>query len=395
MVSGDLEDGGVPELLRQCETSRITGFLRFEGTGRDAGVSGTIRLYGGQIAVDQEPREDGQDPVDLLLELESADWEVDLSLPPLPVSRGTALERHGSLAVHVPVDLMSYCEHAGLTGTLVLEYEERRAEAVYDGGELLAIELDGSDATDLQEVFAWESGKFRVLIDPEAPRRLEAQPETASEPDVDGWSPAPPQKREDTRQFLRVVEMALADVLEGSERARSPTRTSPPLPPPPKARPRPQSVPPPKRRRRDDQTVKLVFLSGERSSVSRRDEPNTRHVRSDITQRVEVIGTEARPDRRADERKPMAKKRRGKKKRSQKKPSPATSAAKISAAKTKAQATAKEARPGTPEPAERGSAPADAPHDPGRQIATASAWAAGVMLLGFLVLFILANLPPV
>ncbi|MBX3269214.1 MAG: DUF4388 domain-containing protein [Sandaracinaceae bacterium] len=402
-LRGELNDGGAVELLRQCELRRLTGLLRFWGSGPDDGVDGAVRLYGGEIAVEQPERDDGQDPVSVLLELESGRYELAPSLPPLPVSRGDDVQKTGSLAVHVPVDLMSYCEHAGLTGVLELTHEGRRAEAFYDSGELLAIELDGRDATDLHEVFAWEQGRFRVSLDFEAPARVAAEPEPIEEPSDDGWSPAPPQKRESTRQFLRVVEMALVDVLDRSERARSPTRTSPPLPPPPPKRPRPQSIPPPPRRRGTaDQTVRLVYLSADPSPVRREEAgESTRHVRTDVP--AEVVGARAEPvEVDHDERNPMAKKRRNNP--SGKPPGRAAASE---------PPTAEAAEPGEPAP-EPAAASARAPRAPAasggatvarpdepplaaalKQIGGASAWALFVFVLGLAILYVLGSLPPV
>src|SRR5690606_8246567 len=105
---------------------------------------------------------------------------------------------------------------------------------------------------------------------------------------------AVPKRREDTSQFLRVVEMALVDVLERSEKARSPTRTSPPMPPPPKARPRPPAVPPPPRRK-DEHTVRLIYLTGDPPSLDQ--DTTTRHVARGSA--LEIALTDARPERRA------------------------------------------------------------------------------------------------
>lgn len=403
ILSGDLADGGAVELLRECEARRVTGELRFRGAAHDEGTTGIIRLIGGQIALDQTPRDDGMDSVDLFLDLDSATYEVHQALPPLPVAKGGDYEKSGSLAVHVPVDLMTYCEKAGLTGVLELRHEGRRAEAVYEGGELITIELDGKDATDLHEVFAWEQGRFWIRLDPEAPKRFELKDESLVDTLVDGWAPAPPQKREDTRKFLRVVEMALVEVLDSSEKARSPTRTSPPLPPPPKARPRPPTIPPPPTRRRDEQTVRLVYLTGKRSPVRRTESvSSTRHVQAG-GERAEV-GAEAAPERRAhtEEEKPMAKKRRKNKKKASSKPaakSPmptpknveATREAKVEAKK----AAKKEERPAVDAPKGSDAPGAEAVASPWMQVATASAWAFGVLVLGLLILFVLGKLPPV
>lgn len=375
------------EVFRRCEARRVTGVLRFWGSDDDDGVEGEVRLYGGEIAVDQERRDDGQDPVDVLLGLESGRWELDPCLPPLPVSRGTDLRRTGSLAVHVPVDLMSYCEQGGLTGTLVLTHEGRKAQAFYENGELLAIELDGRDATDLHEVFAWEQGRFEISLDLDVPRKLANEPISVLPPS-DDWAPAPPQKREDTRQFLRVVQMALVDVLDESEKARSPTRTSPPLPPPPKARPRPQTMPPPPKRGRADQTVRLVYLTAEPSPM-KREEPtvSTRHVaKGDAS--AEKVGA-ATP---SDERKPMAKKRKNPRSRPAK---AAPEAPAPEAPAPKAPGAASAPKPAASKP------PADTVPEEGgavaalKQIGTASAWALAVVVLGLVILFVLGKLPAV
>jgi len=414
ILSGDLADGGAVGLLRACEERRITGELRFTGAGPEEGVAGVIRLIGGEIAVDQPARDDGMDSVDLLLDLESATYEVHQALPPLPVAKGDDYTKSGSLAVHVPVDLMTYCEKAGLTGVLELRHEGRRAEAVYEGGELVTIELDGHDATDLHEVFAWEQGRFWIRLDPEAPKKFAVE-EPVADTLVDGWAPAPPQKREDTRKFLRVVEMALVDVLDQSEKARSPTRTSPPLPEPPKARPRPPTLPPPPKRRRDDQTVRLVYLTGKRSPKKRAEAvSSTRHVQAG-GERAE-IGAEAAPERRAhpEEENPMAKKRR-KKKQSPAKSAPAEAkseekaevkkadAKKADAKRADAKRAEKKPAPKKPEaaakeketPAQEKAPAGDAAVNVWVQIGTASAWALGVLALGLLILFVLGQLPPV
>ena len=55
-------------------------------------------------------------------------------LPPLPVSSGDALVKTGSLAVHVPSQLMRYCETAGLTGLLRLARPPQSVELFYERG---------------------------------------------------------------------------------------------------------------------------------------------------------------------------------------------------------------------------------------------------------------------
>ena len=386
VLSGEITSDGAIELLRDIELRRITGELRF--TSEDG--EGSIALIGGEIAVDQGKRDDGKDPVDVFLELPKLSYEVFQRLPDLPVSRGTDLEKQGSLAVHVPVDLMNYCEQAGLTGMLELSHEGRRAEATYDGGELTTIEVDGSEMADLQEVFGWERGRFRIRFDPSVTSRHAPVPdeEDFETDETSSYS----EKGESTSQFLTVVEMALTDVLKESERARSPTRTSPPLPPPPKRRPRPKSVPPPPRPKRADQTVRLIYLTGDASE----DAPtvSTRHAQRGG---AEIAHIEARPERRAssEESDPMAKKR---KKRPSKKKAPAKAAEKTSvdsdAPTKKAKAPPKSARK-----AESNAPPAKEPEpaEPAGPLAGplgAVVWALAFMALGIVLLAVLAQLPP-
>lgn len=408
VLSGELAERGAIELLRELEHRRVTGTLRFEG----ARASGQIVLYGGEIAVEQPPREDGLDPVDVLLDLGPGRYEVHQRLPPLAVSKGDDFVRTGSLAVHVPADLMNYCEHAGLTGVLELRHEGRRAEALYEAGELLAIQLDGEGTDDLTEIFGWEQGRFRIEIDPAAPERARDEAPTTELPVVPREGKP---KREDTRQFLRVLELALVDVIDKSERARSPTRTSPPLPPPPAARPRPASLPPPRGRRPDAQTVRLIYLSGDPPASTEADK-STRHVtRGD----AEAVFTEARPERRAADPEPdeMAKTKKKKKQPVEAAPPPEEprasaeeaeaedaeageqarapeAAAQDATEEAAAEEAAAEEAAAEAAPAARGSSPAPAPAPAGGTLG-AVAWAFGVLLLGLLILAVLARLPPI
>lgn len=413
VLSGEIPVGGAIELLREVEVRSITGVLRFESIDS----SGEIHLYGGEIAVDQPNAEPGTDPVDALLSIDSGTYEVHQRLPPLAVSRGDDYEKHGSLAVHVPADLLNYCELAGLSGVLELTHEGQQAKATYSRGELLAIELNGEDA-DLSFVFAWERGRFRVRLDAEAAARaeeanLEPPPPL---PQEQAWSA--PEKGESTRQFLRVVEMALADVTHESEKARSPSRTSPPLPPPPKARPRPPSVPAPPRRRRDDQTVRLIFLSGDGAEIGPPDR-STRHIGGS---RPEIELPEARPARRATPPPPdprpserpdetesalMAKKKR-KKKSSAKSKAPKTPPKAEEVEESEDVDVEENAEPEVAQAAaEKSNDPVeDAPKGPPKKSAPASdpapvnplaafGWAAAVFALGLCILAFLAAMPPV
>jgi hypothetical protein len=379
VLSGALRSGGAIELLRELEEKRITGELRFESEEEE----GLIAFYGGAIAADQELRGDGRDPVDVLLEMKEGTYEIHPRLPALAVSKGDDLVKTGSLAI-------------------------------YDAGELLAIELDGRGDADLSEVFAWEQGRFRIELDASAPEQARA----AEEAPTTEYVAVPKKRRDDTRQFLRVVEMALVDVLDSSERARSPTRTSPPMPEPPKARARPPALPPPPppRRRTEEHTVRLIYLSGEPPTPTATD-TSTRHVAKGRA--TEVALTDARPERRAagvepPELDPMAKKPSKKKNptpaaRTAPKPAEAESEAVEAPRDDEApeaeareeervvEAPREKAAPSVaakPPPSESVEAPA-----PKTQQAPESAlgnlgWAIGVLLLGVGILALLAQLPP-
>ena len=216
---GLIPDDGIVGALRSIEAQCTTGVLRFQGP---RGEAGEVALLRGQIAADQPEEESGADPVEALLALRGGRYALEQRLPSLPVSRGDHRMRSGSLVVHVPADLMNYCERAGLTGLLMLEQDGRRVEIVYARGELEGIRLDGLD--ELHQVFAWESGKFRVEAHAQVPLldvALEAGEESDAFDEADTTEferPAPSAPRPDTTgtHFLRVVEMELAEIMKGS-----------------------------------------------------------------------------------------------------------------------------------------------------------------------------------
>ncbi|MCS6797962.1 MAG: DUF4388 domain-containing protein [Myxococcota bacterium] len=296
VLAGSLVPDGAVELLRRIEELRTSGVLRF----RTPDVEADLVLVAGQLALDQPALPDGRDPVELFLSAREGRFEVLQKLPVLPVSGGDDSRRTGSLAVHVPADLMTYCERAGLTGTLTLRHGDRFAEAVYDRGELVAMRVDGSEERDLHEVFGWEEGSFEIVATPVRPP-VEPAVETEPEGPADREPTRPRIRRADEtgRQFLRVVEVALARIHEERERRRSPTRSSPPLPDRPATRPpRALSVPPPPRERRDN-TVRIIYLRPNPSvaAIAASDDA-TRHVSSGAGLADRDL-PEARPERRS------------------------------------------------------------------------------------------------
>lgn len=268
VLTGPIPQGGVLGLLRQIEELRTTGVLRFRGGSR----RGEVHLVRGELANDQPPIATREDPVEVLLSLRSGTYELLQQLPALAVSHGDGSRRNGSLAVHVPADLMRYCEQAGLTGTLRLVNGNRTACAFYDRGELVGIKVDGHEDRDLQKVFGWEEGSFVIEARPLAPSLDEELGAAPAEDMLDSDPTIPrlePRPDETGQHFLRVVEVALATVMQDSESYRPPSRSSPPLSPPSPTRGRPKPVPepvaggPPAPMVREDRepTVKIVYHS--------------------------------------------------------------------------------------------------------------------------------------
>ncbi len=319
---GAIPADGVVALLRELELERTSGVLRFDtdGTWRE------VALAAGQLALDQA-LVGGEDPVEAFLAARSGRFEVVQRLPPLAVSKGDARVRTGSLAVHIPVDLMTYCERAGLTGLLEFARDGERAEAVYDKGELTAIRFGGRVGGDVNAVFAWETGTFkvealRVVPELESPSESPSESPQPTEPEFEAPVAAASgssarrddtvpvtrkarRRRDDTGQlFLKVIETTLGAVVAEAERGRSPTRTSPPLAASPS--PRADSVAPPRPSR--EATVRIIYLTGE--ALAQGPNPaervsSTRHVRTDVT--GEMMLADARPERmRAPPQAPLA-----------------------------------------------------------------------------------------
>ncbi len=292
VLVGDIPEDGIVSRLSEIEAQRTTGVLRF--TSGD--ITGDVALVFGQISSDQKDRDDGEDVIDLLLGLREGRFELLQLLPPLPVSRGDKTTKEGSLDVHVPADLMNYCERAGLTGVLCFEYGKKRVEIVYDRGSLGAIRLDGLE--DLNDVFGWEEGSFSVQTHAAVPD-VESMPAPPSVVSKD----APAEPDSTGKQFLRVVEVTLAEIVREREERRPATRTSPPLPAMPLAKKHPTLRPPPTgtpRKKRKDQTVRVIYLGGRASAPVDAAAKSTVHVkRGDSTGEVPLA--DAVPERRPPE----------------------------------------------------------------------------------------------
>jgi hypothetical protein len=276
-MSGEIPEGGILDVLREIESRRITGRIVFSSPS-DA-LKGEVEIAAGQIALDQTPMKDGADPVEVLLKMRGGHYVVHQRLPPLAVTHGDDDHRSGSLEIHVPADLMNYCEQGGLTGTLSFRRQQQHAELVYEAGELLAIRLDGQDDADLSDVFAWPDGMFDIVVGQNVRALVPSEPPQPAAPPPAEDDPRDrepttqfvrPRKPDETgKSFLKVFEVALKDVVATREKARPAKRTSPPRTPAPSVRPPAPAMPKiaPHAPRRREQTVRIVYLAGDDESA--------------------------------------------------------------------------------------------------------------------------------
>jgi hypothetical protein len=269
-MSGEVPVEGMLDVLRQIEERRISGRLRFTAKNeKGQGETGEVELVAGQLALSQDPLPDGTDPVERLLVLRGGIFVVHQRLPVLAVSQGDDQNKRGSLAVHAPSDLMTYCENAGLTGTLRLINAGSLVDMIYEAGELLGIKVDGNENADLSHVFSWEDGRFEIGVGRDV-RSL-----------MPGAAPEDPSDREPTTQFVRpgandtgqhflkVLEVALTDIVDRRERAQHKGRNAQSAPQP-SVRPRPPTLAPPRERKpRRDATVRVVILGNDDDAAAR------------------------------------------------------------------------------------------------------------------------------
>lgn len=403
-MSGEIPTEGMLDVLRQIEERRISGRLRFTAKNeRGQGETGEVELVAGQLALSQDPLPDGTDPVERLLVLRGGIFVVHQRLPPLPVAQGDDQNKKGSLAVHAPSDLMTYCEQAGLTGTLRLINAGSLVDMIYEAGELLGIRVDGQENADLSHVFSWEDGRFEIGVGRDV-RSL-----------VPGGVPEDPSDREPTtqfvrpnandtgRHFLKVLEVALTDIVDRRERAQHKGRGQTSVAPKPSVRPRPPSVAPPRERKaRRDATVRVVIL-GNDDNVAAETIDRTAGRREDTPKRaVAPTKTETKPTetKRSPQEEPMAKKT------ATKKPEAETKAASTKTeAKTETKAPVKtEAKAEKPKETEKPEAKTAKPETSAEPEAKAKpedkvslgetvGWAFAVVVLGVGILALLAHLP--
>lgn len=265
MLKGSLEAQPPTELLVNIEQQRTSGELHFESAG-DAGV---VTLIAGMLAEEQPRTDQGADPVDLLLSASAGTFQLFQKLRPLPGAHGSDSLKTGALSQHPPAELMNYCEEGGLTGSLLLTREHKRAEIHYRAGELEVIRVDGSDEGDLHDVFAWTDGAFTVRLGSSDPGETA---HGARQPAAPGTDPEQAEVG-----FLNVVEVALTSILDQRDKQRPKAHSVPPMPAAPKVR---QSVSgshpslqPPKR----EPTVKVIYL-GDAVAPAAEPDTSTRHV---------------------------------------------------------------------------------------------------------------------
>ncbi|MCB9659925.1 MAG: hypothetical protein R3B40_13265 [Polyangiales bacterium] len=277
VLEGAIPAGGIVELLSAIEETCTTGTLHYESVREG---SGTVTLVRGQFAEDQTPDRKQRDPVEVLLALREGRFFLQQRLPVLPVTNGDHMVKKGSLAVHVPSELMRYCELAGLTGVLQLSRPPEVVDLAYERGELAEVRVGGAGQIEFEEVFGWEDGRFtiearRVSARVAAPDSsvYPAQHQPASDTDRGSEREArtttrdPGEPTEAT--FLRVVEMSLEDLLRERAERTPAARTGPVIPALPAARvsqrPAPKTLGSSSTPVRGESTVRVIYLAAERS----------------------------------------------------------------------------------------------------------------------------------
>lgn len=382
-MSGEIPLDGMIEVLRDIESKRITGRLRYTVGGE----SGEVELVSGQLALDQDSLPDGSDPVERLLALRAGIFVVHQRLPPLAVAQGDDEHKKGSLAVHAPSDLMTYCETAGLTGTLKLVREGRIVEMVYEAGELLAIRVDGQDSADLSHVFSWEDGRFEIKVGRDV-RSLVPEVQAAAEEDPTDREPTMqfvrPRAEDTGKHFLKVFEVALTDIVEHRAKSTHKGKGQTAPPPVPTARPRPAAVQPPKKKVREP-TVRIVYVTSDDDAAAAVIDQTT--------------GRQKTPAPRPEEPK-MAKKQKKPAASAKAQPAEPTAAAEQAAAPEADEAVETEVAETKPAKTARAetqpeAGPTAPPSSAGREALISAGWALAVIAAGLGILALLARLPPV
>ncbi|MBI2891915.1 MAG: DUF4388 domain-containing protein [Deltaproteobacteria bacterium] len=264
LVHGELAERGPIDLLKLCEEKRFTGLIEI-AAGK---LGGSLQLRGGEIeTIALEGA--AADPLDAFLALTAGRYTLRQQMPNLDGGLSNDPIVRGFIADHGPADVLRFCEAAGLSGEVRLSSGKRRVEVLYESGQMTTIKVDGKTDADLEEAWAWTSGEFEVTARP----LFEA---TREEPVAD-----------ETGQFLRVVQVALAKVIDRAQKVRELTDTQQrPIPLVTRKKP----PPPP----RADQTVQVYFLEDivPETSLAEPAASTTRHARKDVT--AELVG-EPRP----------------------------------------------------------------------------------------------------
>ncbi len=238
-VSGPVEERPPIELLAELARRRFTGLLE----AHDGPRRWELTYRGGDVAA-AESTEPG-DPAETVAALTHGRYRLtqQLLLPGGEVSHRRVAE--GALEDHPPALLFRTCEAGGLSGALRLLSRGRCAEVLFEAGDPLAITLDGHQDVEVQDLFRWREGHWAMLARP-------------------AFDPGP--KPEDTGvAFLRVVEVALSEVLSSAARGQPEERVEPVRP-----------------ARSEDSSVRVVYLDTVQPLEDSASKPS-RYARKDLT----------------------------------------------------------------------------------------------------------------
>ena len=202
---GSIETNRPEAVLRFCERVHFSGTLSFESS---AG-KGVLPVLDGIPEIDDGDDGRVQAALDEFVACTAGSYSLHQILPHLAdTTRDGDLALEGDITVGAIPGLMRYCETAGITGTLRIERDGHRCDARYLGGDLVSITVDREEDAQLEHVFGWNDGRFRI----------EAKPLFA---DADRISAPEP-------QLLQTLEVALTEIMD--QRARRESTSLPPSP---------------------------------------------------------------------------------------------------------------------------------------------------------------------
>jgi hypothetical protein len=188
----------VEQVIKQCRDGRFTGILRIRAKEGD----GELRFLSGMRDDVRFGVSTGDEAFDRLLRATNPKFEALARLPGLNGGFKQRLASEGAFGEIRPIDLFRYCESYAITCTLELNCQGKQAVAVYQLGELTALDTDAEGEAAVATMLEASEGSYRFILPPlDLPEGLAAhlsQPPPGVEPLSTDFRPssAPPSDRE-------------------------------------------------------------------------------------------------------------------------------------------------------------------------------------------------------